>query len=104
MKLEDAIKKIDDETKKYDLKNAQKDCADMVIEMATENEVIRDAIEKHSIDELLGAVLKKSFEIKTRVHDDIVKAAGLKPDKNQPVYDGSLSKAQIKKTIREVYK
>ena len=103
MELQDAIKKIDDETKKYNLQNAQKDIADMVIDMATENEGIREGIEKHTLAEVLGEVIKKGFEIKAKVHDDILKAAGLKPDKNKPVYDGSPSRAQIKKIIREVY-
>ena len=103
MKLEEAIEKIDQETKKLGLKGALSEWADMVVEAATEDEAIRDGIEKHTLSELLGLTIKKSFETKTQVHDDIVKAAGLKPDKNRPIYIGIPTRAQVKKWIREVY-
>ena len=99
MELEKAIEKIDKESKKYKLAGALRDWADMVVEMATEREDIRNGIENHCISELIALVLKKSFETKVEVDEKIVKEAKLKP----PIYLGVPSRAQIKKWIVEVY-
>ena len=43
--------------------------------------------------------MKKSFAMKSRLDDRIVKAAGLRP----PVYLGIPGKAQIRKIVRRYY-
>ena len=71
--------------------------------MAATDDTIRDGIEKHSIAEIIGKALKEGFDNKIQIHEDIVKAAGLKPDKSRPIYIGVPTRAKIKKIIREVY-
>lgn len=99
MEIEKAIEKIDKEVKKFEIKGVLSDWADLVIDLATSDPEIRDGIERHSIDELMGTILKSSFKTKEKIDDRIVKAAGLRP----PVYIGVPSKAQVKKWIKEVY-
>ena len=43
--------------------------------------------------------MKSAYENKGKIHDDIVKAAGLKP----PMYIGIPSNATVKKTIESYY-
>lgn len=103
MVLEDAIKKLDTESEKYKLGGILEEWKDQIIEMAASDEAIRDGIEKHTIAEVLGKALKEGFDGKIVVHEDIIKAAGLKPDKSRPIYIGVPTRARIKKIIREVY-
>ena len=103
MVLEDVVKKIDKEGEKYKIGGILEEWKDLIVEMATENEAVRDGVEKHSLDEVLGKALKEGFDNKIQIHDDIVKAAGMKPDKGRPIYIGVPARAKIKKIIKEVY-
>ncbi len=103
MVLEDAIKKLDTESEKYKLGGILEEWKDQIVDMASTDDAIRDGIESHSIAEVIGKALKYGFDNKIQIHDDIVKAAGMKPDKSRPIYIGVPTRAKIKKIIKEVY-
>lgn len=72
-----------------------------VIQCCLEDETLCRAVRKKgkSLKGCLGQILKHAFRIKKKVHDDIVKAAGLTP----PVYLGIPGRAELEKLIKEYY-
>lgn len=97
--LEVAIDKLDKEAKKLKVTGMLQDWTDMIAEMAAEDIGIRQGIAANNLADVLGAVLKESFNKKEQVDKSIVKAAGLE----DPIYIGIPSRREVKEIIRKAY-
>ena len=96
-----AVGKLELEAKKLALKGGLSDWKDCIIQYCSEDEAICRGVRQRekTLAVCLGQLLKFGFDNKQRVHDEIIKAAGLKP----PIYMGIPAKAEARKIIREYY-
>lgn len=94
--------KINVEKKYLGLTEALEDYANWIIQEAMEDKELAKAVRKKgkSLAGALGAVLKKAWEIKENIHEDILKAAGIK---GQRVESGSPGMRTTTKLMREYY-
>ena len=96
-----AIGKLNVEAQDLELSGMLDDWKNYLIEMCTEDEEMSSAVRKKGkeLREVLGRILKTSFEMKIKLDDRIVRAADIKP----PVYIGIPGKAQIREIVRKYY-
>lgn len=96
-----AVGRLKIEKEALELKEVLGDWADMISSMAADNKELAIGICKKdkSLAQCLGQIMKSAYENKGKIHDDIVKAAGLKP----PMYIGIPSNAAVKKNIESYY-
>lgn len=83
------------------LTEALEDYADWIIKECTEDKALCKAVRKKgkSLAGALGAVLKKAWEIKEDIHEDILKAASI----HTTVKNGSPGMRTTTKLMREYY-
>lgn len=93
--------KINAEKKYLGLTEALEDYANWIIQEAMEDKELAKAVRKKgkSLAGALGAVLKKAWEIKEDIHEDILKAAGI----HATVKNGSPGMRTTTKLMREYY-
>lgn len=78
-----------------------KDWIDCIVQMCSEDEKLCRAVRKKGkkLADVMGIVLKNGFEIKKKVPDDIVKAAGLNP----PIYLGIPNRKAVEDMVKDYY-
>jgi len=96
-----AAGKIKVEKEYLGLTEALEDYADWIVKECTEDAELCKAVRKKgkSLAGALGAVLKKAWEIKENIHEDILKAAGISAN----VKNGSPGMRTTTKLMREYY-
>ena len=78
-----------------------KDWTDNIVQMCSEDTALTVAVRKKgkTLTKCLGIILKKSFEIKKKIPDEVIKAAGLKP----PLYLGIPNRKTVEDMIKDYY-
>lgn len=96
-----AVGKLEVEAKDLKITGMLEDWKNLVEQMCLESLKMALAVRRKgkSLKDCMGEIMKKSFAMKSRLDDRIVKAAGLRP----PVYLGIPGKAQIRKIVRRYY-
>lgn len=96
-----AVGKLEVEAKDLKITGMLEDWKNLVEQMCLESLKMALAVRRKgkSLKDCMGEIMKKSFAMKSRLDDRIVKAAGLRP----PVYLGIPGKARIKEIARDYY-
>ena len=103
--LSAALGKLKLEQEYFGIEGIVADFVDELRSECIENEALCIAVraKEKSLKGFLARIIKKSFEIKYKIPDAIIKEALGSVRPNEPVYMGVADKAQRKQIIREYY-